>query len=141
MKQLIYLGSLCILLSLFVRCRKDYVYSNSISGTWELRLQTGGFSTTYAKRNGNLLKFSGSNYERYTNGTLSKTGTFALIPDTTVQQNVCLVLSNKEYKNRIVFDGVDNPRKTFVKITNNELDLYSGCFANDSCSGSIYAKQ
>jgi len=129
-------------LSLFVCCKKEADYSNSISGTWELRRYTGSFNTTYVKGNGNVLKFSGSNYERYTNGTLSKSGTFALVPDTAVQQNVGLILSNKEFKNRIVFDGQDDAgKKTFVKITKYELDLYFGSFINDSGGGYIYEKQ
>lgn len=150
MTKLIYLCSFFILLTLLVCCKKetdnsgfveDYDYLNSVIGTWELRQQSGSFTTTYAKGNGNVLKFNGPNYERYTNGALTKSGTFTLVPDTAVQQNVCLVLSNKEYKNRIVFDGKDEARKTFVRITKNKLDLVSGCFANDSGSGSVYEKQ
>jgi hypothetical protein len=140
MTRLIYLSSLCILLTAFGGCKKDN-YSKSIAGVWELREQAGSIRIAYAKGNGNLLKFNNSNYEIYTDGKLTKSGVYMLIPDTAVQQNVCAGLSNKEYKNRIVFDGKEVETKKFIKISTNELNLVSGCFALDAGSSSLFEKQ
>ncbi len=131
------------MLMFFASCKKDSNYSKSIIGTWELKqYRTGSFPvSTSPKGNGNLLKFTASKYEIYKDNVLSKSGVYTLIPDTTVEVNVCLVLSNKEYKSRIVFDGKDDPTKTFIKISNNELTLASGCFANDGGSISVYERQ
>ncbi len=87
------------------------------------------------------MRFTNSNYEIYTNGNLTKSGEYVLVPDTTVQANVCLILSGSQYKNRIVFDGKDDVRKTFIKFSQNELNLVSGCFANDSGVISTYERQ
>ena len=143
MKKLICLSSICFLLMFFAGCKKDSHYSKSIIGTWELKqYRSSSFPvSTSPKGNGNLLKFTASKYEIYKDNVLSKSGVYTLIPDTTVEANVCLVLSNKEYKSRIVFDGKDDLTKTFIKIAGNELFLASGCFANDGGSISVYERQ
>ncbi|RYE26374.1 MAG: hypothetical protein EOP42_20810 [Sphingobacteriaceae bacterium] len=142
MRKLVNFSSFCILLTFFISCKKDNYSSKSIIGTWELRQSQGGTipGTTYNKGNGNMIKFTDSDYEIYANGVLSKSGTYKLIPDTSVQDNVCSVLSSNEYKNRIVFDGKDDARKTFIKISKDELSLVSGCFALDAGSISIYGR-
>jgi hypothetical protein len=143
MKKLICLSSICFLVMFFAECKKDSNYSKSIIGTWELNQNQSGMTpgTTFSKGNGNVLKFTSSTYEIYKDNVLFKSGAYTLIPDTSVETNVCLVLSNKEYKSRIVFDGKDDPRKTFIKISNNELSLVSGCFALDAGSISIYNRK
>ncbi|MGI4021265.1 MAG: hypothetical protein ACRYFA_07145 [Janthinobacterium lividum] len=143
MRKIICLTSIYILSMFLTNCKKDSNYSTSIIGTWELKQGQGGTTpgTTFPKGNGNILKFTKSTYEIYENGGLSKSGIYTLIPDNAVQENVCLVLSSSEYKSRIVFDGKDDARKTFIKISKDELSLVSGCFAVDAGSISTYERQ
>ena len=56
--------------------RSDITNFPSILGTWELKQAQNGMipTTDYAPGNGNILKFSDSVYEKYTNGNLSKKG-------------------------------------------------------------------
>lgn len=142
MKRLIYLCIFCILLTIFNSCKKSDNYNKTIVGNWELKQTFASNGThSYAKGNGNILKFTNSNYEIYRMGSLTKTGDYILVPDTTVQFSVCLILPSSQYKNRIVFDGKEDTRKTFVKTSENELAVVSGCFANDSGELSTYERQ
>lgn len=141
MKRIIYFTCFCALTSLFLKCKKEDNSPLSIVGSWELKQGSGSFTQNYDKGNGNILKFTASEYEIYKAGALTKKGTYALIADTTVQNNVCLVLPSAEYKNRIVYDNDYNATKAFIKISANQLYIISGCFATDGGSITIYEKQ
>jgi len=125
-------------------CKKDIAGSSSTSviGTWELRhAQTGMIPTIdYSQGNGNMLVFSGSGYERYTNGMLVKTGTYTLVRDDSVETSVGLVIPRGQFTNRIIFDDDLASPKTFVEVLNDELTLLSGFFPTDGGSEIVYQR-
>ena len=134
------------LISLFSACGKNKGANNdegSIIGGWELRQVSAGMAVArdLPPGNGNILKFTGSNYESYTDGQLVKSGTYALISDTTVQESVCLVLPATEFRTRIVYDGDYQATKEFIQITGNKLSIISGCFAVDAGHRRDYERQ
>jgi hypothetical protein len=79
MKRLVVMACAVMTMCSFTACKK----SNSqlfIVGTWELIQRSGGFAPTIAfpPGNGNQLKFTGSTYQQFTNGQLTKSGTYRL---------------------------------------------------------------
>jgi len=116
----------------FIGCKKDGGSSNPIIGTWELRqIQADMPTIDYSPGNGNLLIFSGSGYEKYTNGNLVKSGHYVLVSDASAEATVGLVIPPGQFTNRIIFDDDLVSSKTFVDISNNRLTLLSGSFPAD----------
>src|SRR5204862_2051954 len=118
--------------------------SNSIVGSWELRKTTGAMDpspTNYAPGNGNILKFTNGNYEKYSNGVLVSSGPFTIVADPTVEQSVCLVFPSGEFVSRIVYDNNNTAPKEFLKISNSRLIFVSGCYAVDAGHTSEYERQ
>ena len=149
MKQII-LSIFCLtaFTTLFEGCKKDNSKTNpvnvpSLSGTWEIRqAQTKNIPTiNYPAGNGNLLKFTETSYSTYTNGSIIKSGQYSLANDNTAGTNVCLVLPDNEYRNRIIFDTDYTSAKTFVQVTNDTAKFISGCFAVDSGYYYVYIRQ
>ena len=119
-------------LAFFSSCKKDNSnISSSISGTWELRQISGMLTTNYPAGNGNILKFTETGYEMYSEGQLTKNGKYAVVQDASVSENTCLVFNAGEFINRIIYDNETNAAKEFFQISNNKLTLVSGCFAID----------
>ncbi|MDB5246638.1 MAG: hypothetical protein JWQ40_1032 [Segetibacter sp.] len=146
MKRLISIIAFASLVSLFPACGKDNSTNNAetrIIGSWELRQSSGGMraATDYPAANGNILKFTGSNYESFTDGQLVKRGTYSIVSDTTVEASVCLVLPAGEFRNRIIYDNDDQSTKVFIQITGNKLSIISGCYAVDAGHRRDYEKQ
>lgn len=148
MKNFVVTIGLGALLLFFVSCEKDQIIENapnsiSITGTWELKQVQNGMIPTkeYASGNGNVLQFSDSTYERYTNGTLAKSGRYNIIVDTSVQKEVGLVIPSGKFKHRIVFDNDFTSQKTFLEVEENKLTLLSGNFPTDGGSFTLYEKK
>ena len=150
MKQKRYFISLIILLTFLLQnCKKNCSEivtnetSTSILGNWELRQeQTKTIPQfTYQAGNGNIIKFTSSNYSTFANGNVIKNGQYKLNSDPTAALNVCLVLPENEFKNRIIFDSVYNSPKTFIEISKDSLKFISGCFAVDSGYYYLYIRQ
>jgi hypothetical protein len=112
-----------------------------ITGTWELRqAQTGMIPTiNYSAGNGNILKFTKTDYEIYSNDQLTKKGRYTITSDASVEDNVCLTIKAGEYTTRIIYDS-DDVRKEFFQISNNRLSFLSGCFALDAGYYTEYEK-
>ena len=91
--------------------------------------------------NGNILKYTNTNYEIYENGQLVKSGKYTIISDTTVEASVCPVFPAGQYTNRIIYDSNDNAAKEFIQISNNKLTFISGCYALDAGHSSEYERQ
>lgn len=136
MKQLF---SFVIALLILSSCAKDQQGSarrveKSIEGSWELRQTSAAMvpgAQDYAPGNGNLLKFSDGQYERYTLGNLVQSGSYEILNDDSVEQNVCLVVPNGKYGQRIVYDGNTTAGKMFLHIEGDQLLFISGCYALD----------
>ena len=131
----------------FGSCKKDIakvdnINANSIVGTWELRQAQNGMIPTieYSPGNGNILKFSDSAYENFTNGNLIKSGHYMLIRDTSVEAEIGLVIPIGQFTNRIIFDSDFTSRKTFIEISNNKLTFLSGFFPLDGGSNVLYER-
>jgi hypothetical protein len=96
----------CVAFLFIAGCKKnDTIGPVSLSGTWELYKASGDITINYPAGNGNILKLSGNSYQMYTNGTLTKSGTFTVEYDTTATTSVCLVFSPGQFTSRIIYDG------------------------------------
>jgi hypothetical protein len=141
MKKLLYIPLICLLAIICSSCKKSAIVPATLVGTWELRQVSGSFTTNYPAGNGHILKFTATGYERYDNDTLTKKGVYTTMPDSTVEQNVCLIGLTNTYKTRIVYDNKYNTTKVFIHITSTELNSISGCFAYDGGSKASYQRQ
>src|SRR5882757_5700169 len=117
--------------------------SKLILGTWELSSSQASIIPTinYPPGNGNLLKFTGSGYQSYTNGQLVKSGTYAIVADSTAETSTGLIIPAGQFTHRIVYDGDNSGNKVFLQVTGTGLRFVSGYFPVDGGSGRIYAKQ
>ena len=121
---------------------KDIINSTFIVGSWELRQAQNGMIPTidYSSGNGNILKFSNSTYEKYTNTNLVKSGHYIIIEDTSVVEEVGLVIPSGQFTHRIVYDNDFASRKTFIQISYNKLTFLSGFFPLDGGSNVLYQR-
>jgi hypothetical protein len=117
--------------------------AKSLLGTWELSSSQASIIPTvnYPPGNGNLLKFTGSGYQSYTNGQLVKSGTYAVVADSTAETSTGALIPAGQFTHRIVYDGDNSGNKVFFQVTGSELRLVSGYFPVDGGSSRIYAKQ
>jgi hypothetical protein len=115
----------------------------TITGTWELAIEQAGMipARSYPSGNGNLLKFNDFTYQLYTDGVLTGSGTYIIINDKTVEQEVCLVEPGDRFSNRIIYDNDTNARKLFIQISGDTLSFLSGCFALDAGLYRAYIKK
>ena len=133
----------------FESCKKNNTKQNtniagSIIGNWELRQTSAAMNPNpknYTPGNGNILKFTDTNYETFANGVLVKKGQYAITSDATVETNVCLVFSNGQFANRIIWDTAYNTPKIFIQISADKLTFISGCYAYDAGHSEEYQKQ
>ena len=134
--------SLSIFFGIFIlvqlACSKDNVTNNnltlsSIIGSWELnKEQLGMLPLSYSPGNGNILKFTDSEFQIFANGQLVKRGPYRITKDNTVATEVCLVIPTDQYRNRIIYDNNFFETKIFVQVSENKLTFLSGCFAYDA---------
>jgi hypothetical protein len=135
---------------LLAGCRKEDVPKENIDfeaalvGSWELRHTSSAWlpaGTNHAAGNGNLIKFTNSTYEKYTDGQLVKSGTYSVIKDSTVEESVCLTFPEDPFTHRIIYDNDYSATKEFIEIVGNKLTFISGCYAVDAGHSSVYEKQ
>ncbi|MGZ3751265.1 MAG: hypothetical protein ACXVB0_07100 [Mucilaginibacter sp.] len=111
---------LLLVISLCVNCKKDAIpVSASLIGTWELRENISGQTgqpTHYNTGNGNIMKFTATNYEIYSTNSLVKSGTYKVKKDTFSLDHTL--------RDRIIYDNQDNSIRTFFAIENNQLNLF-----------------
>jgi hypothetical protein len=131
-----------VLIVFFGSCKKDVASHGSITGTWELRQAQNGMVPTidYPAGNGNILIFSGSGYEKYTNGNLVKSGQYTLVSDASAEASVGLVIPQGQFTTRIIFDNDLVSPKTFIEKSSNKLTLLSGYFPLDGGSHLLYER-
>ena len=149
MKNLAPVIFVCVLLHL-LSCKKDENansnknISAALIGTWELRQTSAAMNpiaTNYAPGNGNLLKFTEDKYEVYKNGVLARRGSYAVVPDTTVETSVCLIYPDGYFTNRIDYKDSVLAFKQFIQITNDTLNIVAGCYALDAGHAVKYIRQ
>ena len=118
-------------------CRKDDIKNNnpilkSLVGSWELKKeQLGMLPVNYPSGNGNILKFTETGFQFFTNGQLVKSGQYIIVGDNSVTTEVCLVIPTDQYRNRIIYDNNYFDTKIFLQVSENKLTFLSGCFAVD----------
>lgn len=105
-----------------------------LDGNWELRhiegIQVAGVNPDFKAGNGNIYKFDGQNFEKYTEGIKIDSGTFVLsaekdVPVNNTTANYCIVFNKgtQQYLKRagnklVIFNGViaaDGTEFTFEK--------------------------
>ncbi len=116
---------------LVVACKKE-VTSASVTGTWELRMDGGGWTpvTHYPAGNGRLITFTNTTYEIDSVGKTIGSGTYKIIKDK------CLL--TQETSDRIIYNNVNDNVKTFIKISNDTLSFIIDAY---DASASVYVKQ
>lgn len=129
----------------FAYCNKEkerVQTTAQLQGTWELRQAQSSMVPTiiYQPGNGNRLRFTNNKYERYANNALAASGAYHAVSDTTVEQEVGLVVEPGQFKSHIVFENDSVQRKIFFQITGNQLQLLSGYFPTDGGSKEVYEK-
>jgi len=137
------------LIVFFVACKKDSAENKadshtSIIGTWELRQTNAAMNplaTNYAPGNGNILKFTEQNYEAYKNGQLVRRGAYAIVPDTSVETNVCLIFPEGHFENRIDLADTIIAIKQFIQISNDTLSIIAGCYSLDAGHTAKYVRK
>jgi len=130
------------LLFMGIGCRKDIKsISGSLQGIWELRRVSGMITTSYPSGNGNTIEFAGDHYVMSSNGQITKSGQYEVIRDLSAESETCLVITQGQYINRIIYDNNTADRKVFLEISGDKLTFLSGCFAIDAGSSTEYARQ
>ncbi|MDB5210534.1 MAG: hypothetical protein JWQ30_1361, partial [Sediminibacterium sp.] len=115
--------------------------SATINGTWELRstyLSWVGLAN-YAPGNGTRFIFNNGEYEFFDKGQFVRKGIYTIQGDTTVVQNVCLVIKPGAYPNRIIYDSGFTKSKSFFELKDGQLSFISGCYAVDAGHSETYA--
>lgn len=138
MKALIIL----LIASTFLSACKKENFETNLTGSWELRLVTGGMPPiTYPPGNGNIIKFTETEYQIFNNGKLTKSGTYTIIADPDFEKSVCLQKAKGEFNNRIIYDSDTSEPKVFIHLNGGKLSFASGCFALDSGVKKEYEEQ
>jgi len=132
------------LIASFPGCKKDTTQKDatSVIGTWELREASGGTtpgSLKFPPGNGNLIKLSATDYGVYKNNQLVNSGSYKIIADTTVEQNVCIIIKDDQYRNRIEY-GDSTTSKIFFQLSDGKISFLSGCYAADAGLNEVYQK-
>ena len=137
MKRFILLVSLVVIM-IGLGCEKSESnkppFSDSLVGSWELRHASAAMNpqvSTPPPRNGNILKFTSTGYERYEAHQLVKTGQYEVIQDPTVESSVCLLFPVGQFTNRIEYDNNSIAEKQFIHLFGTKLVIVAGCYALD----------
>jgi len=119
MRRLILVIFTLSVLCLFHACKKsddsNPGNSDSIIGTWELRISYGGQGgqTTYRPGNGTIYNFQAGAYRLFSKGWPIKKGTYKIVRDSSLSG----------LTDRIVYDNEYNAIRIFEKVSNNRLLL------------------
>jgi hypothetical protein len=117
---------------LFFSCKKDRDQFPLITGSWELRTSYNGQGgvLNYPAGNDNLLQFTSTNYQRYSNGVIQQSGSYKIIKhNSQVMGGV---------RDRIVYDNDMDAPAIIISLSHDSLmfqiDAYDG-------PGSLYVKE
>jgi hypothetical protein len=145
MKYTILALSFAFIFSFMSGCKKNNVKeankSSSIIGAWELRSTVGGIPLkTFPPNNGHVIQFTNDSYTVFDSGQAKEQGSYTITPDNSVEANVCLVIKDSQFTNRITLSASSNPYKIFFNLEGNQLTFLSGCFAVDAGSQTVYER-
>ncbi len=144
MKYTILVMSFALTLFLTPGCKKsnpEVNQSSSLVGSWELRLIQGSIPPrNFAPGNGHIIQFTNDGYKVLDSSRVKEEGHFTITPDSSVEANVCLIVEEGQFTNRIAFSASSNPNKVFYNIEGNQLTFLSGCFALDGGSRTMYER-
>jgi hypothetical protein len=135
----------CLTLAIF-SCKKDKgndepIELEELTGVWELAETSAAMMPgvkTYDPGNGNVMSFKEGKYAQYNNRHLIKEGTYTVVEDSTVEENVCLTNLKDKYTYRLVFDHKYSAPKIFIYINEGRLSMISGCYAVDAGHNEVY---
>jgi hypothetical protein len=102
-------------------CKKDRPDSlrSQLEGSWELRTLKGsqipGIRPDFSPGNGNIWKFTRSDYQKYVNGQLTNSGSYTVVKAKSYSSNVPDVA--------LIFDR-DTMLKYHFEINGNTLIIY-----------------
>jgi len=104
------------LVPFIISCNKTKEETSlSITGSWELRKSYGGFiavdTVYYLPGNGNILTFSTTTYQSFSQGRLIETASYKIIKDTTAGQ----------ISNRLVLNNRPDFEKIFIEMDSERL--------------------
>jgi len=141
MRYFIPIIGLSFLLIFFAGCQKrEENRSTTLDGAWELRQIRGNLTLNFEPGNGNVLKFNGSHYEVSSNGQITSSGTYEVVPDLTAETELGISITGGQYVNRIIFeDSTDS--KIFYQLSGNKLTFGKGFFPLDWGSFTEYARK
>ena len=125
MKNIFRLSVGLIVLFTVISCSKKET-GTELNGTWELRhiagIQVAGANPDFKAGNGNYFKFDGQNFERYSDGKKTESGSFSITPENNVPIN------DKKANYSIKFN---NEEKTYILLSDKALILFNGIIAAD----------
>ncbi|TPD73386.1 lipocalin family protein [Flavobacterium microcysteis] len=114
-----------IVLFTVISCSKKET-GPELNGTWELRhiagIQVAGANPNLKAGNGNYFKFDGQNFERYTDGKKTESGSFSITPEDNV------AINDKKANYSIKFN---NEEKVYILLSDKTLVLFNGIIAAD----------
>jgi hypothetical protein len=125
--------------TLSLSCKKEKettITPKDLLGSWEMRSFVGGYQDvsvppmTYPPGNGNILRFTETNYEKLSKGRPSVTGTYELKLEK---------FQAGKLMSRIIYDGKTDDTEQFVEIVDGKLKVYFGIIAADGTE-SLYQK-
>lgn len=120
-----------LLIIISCSCKKQNHLKNELMGTWELRSIRAMAPTTYTPGKGNTIVFLKSNYQKFENHMLVKTGTYRVVQDQSVSHTVGLHFAEGEYEHRIIFDNDLDAEKSYINIKDGKMGILSGYFPLD----------
>jgi len=124
MKNLIFF--VLVMTALLAGCKKDKSSTQSITGRWELRnilgAQVPNTPSTYKVGNGNIIEFTGTEFQDIKNGTVTSKRTYVIVKDSAD-------IDGTSYTNALTYDN--EQLKWYFKLTGDKLMLSIGPIASD----------
>lgn len=109
-----------LILPLLIACKKKDTEADMISiiGKWELKTGISGSTgqkADYPSGNGNIIVFTKSNYQNYSDQKLIKSGTYKIVKEISMITNVM--------GNRIIYDNETDAARSFIDTHDGNLNL------------------
>jgi hypothetical protein len=153
MKKTFPIVMLALLVTTLFACKKNKDNNDDLKkelvSIWELAETSSAMVPvqTYAPGNGNMLWVNNNGtYAYFKDGQVIEHGNYTIVPDNSVENEVCLVNLKDKYKNRFEMTNVTPipttvmTFKTFFYIENDKLYMIGGCYANDAGSLRVYRR-
>lgn len=154
MKKTCTLVMLALGITMLFACKKNKDNNNDnnndLVSTWELAEASSAMlpKKTFDPGNGNTLRINeGGTFAYSRDGQVTQQGTYTIVADGSVEEEVCLVNLKDKYRNRFNVTSVDPVvpgaaaiPKIFFYVENNRLYMISGCYAVDAGALLVYRR-